>query len=130
VAEPLAAGPPADAVTYQLVIHLPRPCRIAPGRLGEFALAPGWYLYTGSARRNMVARVRRHLRRDKPLRWHIDWLLERTPAEVAAVRYSADTECAVNARGGGTIPVPGFGASDCRAACGSHLRYLGAAGGV
>ena len=118
---------PPEAVTYQLVITLAAPCRIAPGRLGVYELAPGRYVYTGSARRHMRARVRRHLRRDKALRWHIDWLLSRSEAQVTAVELSADGECAVNARTAGQIPIPGFGASDCRAACGSHLRYLGTA---
>lgn len=119
---------PADAVTYQLVIELERPCRLAPGRLGEHELAAGRYLYTGSARRHMRARIRRHLRRTKALHWHIDWLLACPQARVVAVRFSAESECLVNARSGGRIPIPGFGAADCRAGCGSHLRHVEGAG--
>ena len=33
-------------------------------------------------------------------------------------------ECAVNQRVSGAIQVPGFGASDCRAACVSHLKRV------
>lgn len=116
-----------EATTYQLYIHLRRRVRIEPGRLGAHVLPAGWYVYTGSARRNLAARVRRHLRRDKPRHWHIDWLLTHSAARVVHVRLHCAGECRVNAGTGGSIPVPGFGASDCRAHCGSHLRYLGGA---
>lgn len=117
---------PADAITYQLVIELRRRCRISPGRLGAHELAAGRYVYTGSARRHMRARLQRHLRRDKPLRWHIDWLLTRPQAEVVAIHVDARPECEVNRATGGAVPIAGFGASDCRARCGSHLRYMAA----
>lgn len=86
---------------------------------------PGWYVYTGSAKRHLEARVRRHLRREKTRRWHIDWLLGRREARVVHVRLSTLGECELNAATGGQILIPGFGASDCRAGCASHLRYLG-----
>jgi len=116
-----------EAPTYQLYIYLRRRVRIEPGRLGACVLPAGWYVYTGSARRNLAARVRRHLRRDKPRRWHIDWLLTRPEARVLHVRLRRAAECRVNAVVCGSIPVAGFGASDCRAGCGSHLVYLGRA---
>lgn len=115
----------SGAVTYQLFIHLRRACRIAPGRLGEHRLPPGWYVYTGSARRALAARVRRHLSSGHPRRWHIDWLLERPEARVAWVAVHGAGECRVNRAVGGAVPVRRFGASDCRSGCGSHLRYLG-----
>ncbi len=115
----------ANEVTYQLYIRLSRACRIQAGRLPPRRLPAGWYVYTGSARRNLAARVERHLRRDKPRRWHIDWLLTRREARVIHVVLSRAAECPLNAETGGEVLIPGFGASDCRAACGSHLRYLG-----
>lgn len=121
-AQPAAA---TDAVTYRLFIRLRRACRIAPGCLGRHRLPAGWYVYTGSARRNLPARVRRHLAGAGARRWHIDWLLARAEASVRWVELHAAPECRVNAATGGSVPVPGFGASDCRAGCGSHLRYLG-----
>lgn len=115
----------ASETTYQLYIHLRRPCRIQAGCLPAQRIPAGWYIYTGSARRNLRARVERHLRRDKPRRWHIDWLLTRAEARVVHVRLSATPECTANAAIGGQVLIAGFGASDCHAACGSHLRYLG-----
>jgi Uri superfamily endonuclease len=38
-------------------------------------------------------------------------------------RFSQD-ECVVNQKVAGTIVVPGFGASDCRRHCGSHLKRI------
>ena len=116
----------AEAITYQLGIKLDRPLRIQIGRLGEFLFPAGRYRYTGSAKRHIEARIARHLRQEKTLRWHIDWLLAAPQASVVSVRRFADAECLINQQGRGRVLVPGFGASDCRNGCGSHLRYLGA----
>lgn len=114
-----------SATVYQLDIVLAADARIAVGRLGEFLFPAGRYVYTGSARRNLDARVRRHLSRDKKLRWHIDYLLAAEQAEVVGVRLFEDGECAVNRVTEGVVVAPGFGASDCRSSCGSHLKYCG-----
>jgi Uri superfamily endonuclease len=111
--------------SYQLHIELARRARIEVGRLGRFTLEAGRYVYTGSARRGLEARIRRHLSANKKPHWHIDYLLAHPAAQVVAVRRSRTGECRLNQRAGGSVPVHGFGASDCRAGCGSHLRYLG-----
>lgn len=113
------------ATVYQLDIVLTADRMIAVGRLGEFLFPAGRYVYTGSARRNLDARVRRHLSRDKKQRWHVDYLLMAELAEVVGVRLFEDGECAVNQATEGVVVAPGFGASDCRSGCGSHLKYRG-----
>ena len=125
-------------ISYQLHIALKHSQKIGIGRLGEFLFPAGAYIYTGSARRNLLARVRRHLSSQnissqdamlqskpaqKKLRWHIDYFLE--VARVTAVELYAEPECVCHQQVKGEILVPGFGASDCRAQCGSHLKYLG-----
>ena len=120
-----ARGTRGSLCSYQLTIRVGRTVRVGIGRLGEFDFPVGWYRYTGSARRNLEARIARHLRKDKALRWHIDWLLAAPGVEVVGVRRSALAECSLNRHAGGRVLVAGFGASDCRAGCGSHLRYLG-----
>ena len=113
-------------ITYQLVIDVIQPLTCVVGRLGEFAFPAGRYVYTGSARHAFEARVVRHCTRgDKRLRWHIDYLLEAPGVSVVEVVRSRRGECALNKKTGGTVPVPHFGASDCRAGCGAHLKYLG-----
>ena len=113
-------------ISYQLGIEVERPVRISVGRLGRFLFPAGRYVYTGSAKRNFEARIARHLRKEKTLRWHIDWLLAARGVTVATVKRSSEGECVLNQKLAGTVVVPGFGASDCRSGCGSHLRFLGA----
>lgn len=111
--------------TYQLLIHLNQPVRLQIGRLGEFDFPAGDYVYTGSAKRNFEARIARHMRYDKTLRWHIDYLLDAMEARVTSVVRAERDECEMNQAHPGVVLVPGFGASDCRNGCGSHLKYLG-----
>ena len=132
--------PPAPAVTepttlpptglYQLWIELARPISLRVGRLARFRFQAGWYVYTGSAKRNLPARVARHRRRSKTLRWHIDYLLASPHAHIRRVLtrpWRAGGECrwhrATARTRGATIPAPGFGSSDCR--CPAHLVFIG-----
>ncbi len=111
-------------VSYQLLIEVSRPLQLAVGRLGVVRLPAGRYLYTGSARRGLEARIARHLRPAKTCRWHIDWLTTAPGVRVREHRRSARPECELNQRTPGTVPIPGFGASDCRAGCGAHLKRM------
>ncbi|MFO1402296.1 MAG: GIY-YIG nuclease family protein [Steroidobacteraceae bacterium] len=113
------------ATSYQLLIEVAAPLRVCVGRLGTFDWPAGRYVYTGSARRQLEARLARHQRPDKRLRWHIDYLLQAPGVRIARIRRSGREECSWNQATPGTIPVRGFGASDCRAGCGSHLKYQG-----
>ena len=119
------ANPEGGAArTYQLLIEVAAPVRVAVGRFGEFTFSAGLYCYTGSAVRNFEARIRRHLSPVKKMRWHIDYLLGAPGVRIREVGRFCDDECLVNQRTAGEIPVPGFGASDCRAGCGSHLKRV------
>ena len=110
--------------TYQLVIHVGRRLEIAIGRLGTFVFPEGTYVYTGSAKRNFAARIARHLRQEKTLHWHIDHLLTTPGVSIVEVRHAQVDECVLNQATPGDIVAPGFGASDCRNRCGSHLKRL------
>jgi Uri superfamily endonuclease len=114
----------APEISYQLEIEIGKPIQIQVGRLGRFMFPAGRYVYTGSAKRNLEARIERHLRQEKRLHWHIDWLLAEPGVNVVAVRRSREDECVLNQRVAGTIVASGFGSSDCHESCGSHLRYL------
>ncbi|HEY6898152.1 MAG TPA: GIY-YIG nuclease family protein [Rhodocyclaceae bacterium] len=111
-------------ITYQLLIELRQPLRLQIGRLGLCDFAAGRYIYTGSARRNFEARVARHLSPTKRLHWHIDYLLTAPGVAVVDVRRYVEDECAINRATPGSVPIPGFGASDCRAGCGGHLKRM------
>ncbi len=108
-----------------MLIEVAAPVRVAVGRFGIFDFPAGLYCYTGSARRNFEARIRRHLSAEKALRWHIDYLLAASGVHIVEVRRFGEAECAVSRETAGAVVAPGFGASDCRAGCGSHLKRLG-----
>jgi sugar fermentation stimulation protein A len=110
--------------TYIVVFNLPRPARIQVGCLGSFRFAAGVYFYVGSAQRHLAARLERHARKDKPLRWHIDYLsIKADMLGAMIVPGPRERECASAAalRREYALAIPGFGASDCR--CGGHLFY-------
>jgi sugar fermentation stimulation protein A len=113
-----------DRGVYVAVFHLPRPRRITVGRLGTFAFPPGFYFYAGSAQRGLSARLARHARRRKPLRWHIDYLSTKARMLGAVVVNGPkhmECELAGELAKRCTRPVAGFGSSDCR--CGGHLFH-------
>ena len=112
-------------ITYQLMMVLGRSTWLRIGALGRFRFPAGRYIYTGSARRAMEARIRRHLSVRKTRHWHIDYLLAHPAVQIDQVKRSRMAECRKNQLTTGEIVVPGFGASDCRRGCGSHLKYLG-----
>ena len=118
------AWPAAPAGVYCLVLWLPRACSLRFSLKGAGRFDRGWYVYTGSAKRNLLPRLLRHLRRRKKLHWHIDHL-----RAVASLRriwvwpWTAGAECRMSTMvrhmPDATCPVTGFGASDCR--CVTHL---------
>ena len=67
---------PPDPGAYLLLIELAAPLALGIPRFGAAILPPGRYAYGGSAYGpgGLRARIGRHLRRDKPLRWHVDRL--------------------------------------------------------
>jgi len=117
-----ATGLPAGTGAYVLLIRLSDrlPLTLA-GRSGV-TLAPGNYLYCGSAHGpgGIKARVGRHMRPDKAIRWHVDQLTTGGTVAGAWVFPNGD-ECGLVAMlADMPVPVPGFGSTDC-GTCPSHL---------
>jgi sugar fermentation stimulation protein A len=117
----------ADAGHYLLVICLAAGRAIRTGALGRLDYRAGWYIYVGRAKRNLRQRIARHLRRRKPLRWHIDYLLRHGKVEqVLVLPLEGREECSIAAALvrdlGGRIEHRRFGSSDC--GCPGHLVYL------
>ena len=114
--------------TYALIMSASRERRVDIGKLGQLMVRPGFYVYVGSAfgPGGLRARVLRHCRKKKRRHWHIDYLGAVTRIEeVWYTCEEARRECrwaAVLARmRGASVPMMGFGASDCR--CASHLYF-------
>jgi len=112
---------------YCLTIKLVKKHTIQVGCLGNFGFPRGFYVYVGSAQNNLKYRIERHLRRDKKMHWHIDYLLHY--GQVSCVHtYAAEknAECMLSQKIGNiknaVIPVSGFGSSDC--SCASHLYFF------
>jgi sugar fermentation stimulation protein A len=98
--------------------------RIQIGQLGRFSFRQGTYFYTGSAQRNLSARLDRHSRKKKVLQWHIDYLSVKAEMLGAiTIAGPRELECKLARKLSRIfeLVVPGFGASDCR--CGGHLFY-------
>jgi sugar fermentation stimulation protein A len=109
---------------YIAVFHLAQDRRIQVGKLGRFLFPAGTWLYVGSAQRGLEARLARHSRRKKTLRWHIDYLSAKAEMIGAiTIPGKKQLECRVAAALARVCerPVPGFGASDC--SCDGHLFY-------
>lgn len=129
---------PAEPGSYALQLQLDQALSLQVGRLGPARLPPGTFIYLGSAwgPGGLRARLNRHIQGRGPLRWHIDTLRRQVRVTgVVTLSYGADQpaaigpqarlECswsqALGALDGAFYPVPGFGASDCRAGCPAHL---------
>lgn len=124
--------PPFDEGFYQLHLKLSHPVSVVIGALGVHTVPAGHYIYTGSARRGLRARLARHQSRNKALRWHIDYFLRPSTcsrhrsARITAINVfeiGETNECTLARESlllpGSQIVVRGFGSSDCR--CPSHL---------
>ena len=73
---------------------------------------------------NIDKRIARHLSKDKNLHWHIDYLLANEQTNIIKVTKSELRECDLNTDVKGKIIVEGFGNSDCKENCKSHLKFL------
>ncbi len=112
----------ADSGSYVLILRLSHDETIEVGKLGSLHFRRGYYLYVGSAKKNLTRRINRHLRKRKNFHWHIDYLRDRADyAQALAIRSSDTLECAL-AKAIEKIAhwkTPAFGSSDC--GCDTHL---------
>lgn len=115
-----------DSGCYQLKVKIKQNISLKIGALGICNFPKGDYVYTGSAMKNLSQRIARHQRKEKKLRWHIDYLLSHSEVElveVAVFPSEIKEECFYNQKlinKKAEVPVKGFGSSDCKK-CPSHL---------
>jgi len=108
-----------DSGIYFLLIRLKNPIEIS--LMGKTAKFPrGFYVYTGSAQKNLTHRIERHRRKNKKLHWHIDFLLEKADVIDVKIIYGAsrydETIFAEKwAALSDFIPMKKFGATDSKA---------------
>ena len=108
---------------YLLILKLPEEKTILIGKRGKICFKKGFYLYIGSAQRGLWTRINRHLRKNKTLYWHIDYLLkEAYIKEILWAPLKKDMECKIaTSLSNDLIFIDHFGSSDCK--CRSHLFY-------
>lgn len=120
--------------TYILLVDVHNQVQVTVGSLRKQAFCQGLYAYTGSAlglySTSLSRRLLRHRRGDKKKHWHIDYLLSHPKVAIVgivAILTEQKLECKVNrfikSEMMDSIPVLGFGSSDCRD-CESHLLLL------
>jgi len=121
---------------YTLLMFVPCQKKIKIGRMGIQVFPGGYYAYTGSAlgggSTSLEQRISRHLRKNKKMRWHIDFFSGDEDVRIISAliaQTDRSMECEINQhlreKSRSAIPIPRFGSSDCRRRCGSHLLYLG-----
>ncbi|MBN2497350.1 MAG: GIY-YIG nuclease family protein [Deltaproteobacteria bacterium] len=125
--------------TYALLLRIPKACRLRVGSLGLLRFASGLWVYVGSAlgrgSTSLGHRLCRHFSRSGRRHWHIDYLLASAALPINAVwlESPARLECALaealRERPDFQPGPAGFGATDCRGHCQTHLlRYVGPGG--
>ena len=110
-----------------MVIKIFEDLKIRVGRLGEVSFKEGDYIYIGSAKGCLEARLRRHLRKDKKIYWHIDYLIKSKKTKILQIWIidkkmecqTAEVFCQDPTT---EIIKKGFGSSDCK--CLSHFFYI------
>lgn len=111
---------------YAIYLEVPETVSLQIGKLGMFEFPKGTYIYVGSAKRTIKNRILRHIKKEKPLRWHFDYL--RPYGEITSIETFNDQidECSLANRIKKNVQaieiVKGFGSSDCK--CKSHLLFL------
>jgi Uri superfamily endonuclease len=108
--------------TYILLIEIEDDIDTRVGKLGNIFFKKGFYVYIGSGLSGLEQRVNRHLRNDKKIHWHIDYLLRSAKVDSVYYKESNEKEECKFARPFSKLKVvDNFGSSDCK--CKSHLFF-------
>ena len=116
--------------TYALFLDLEEELLTEVGALGLCTFPGGVHVYAGSAKNGLRARLARHVRREKPVHWHVDRLTTAAGCRVlGAVVFTSPVleECHIVGSLGGVenaeVRPLRFGASDH--GCRGHLVWMG-----
>ncbi|MCG8401132.1 MAG: GIY-YIG nuclease family protein [Firmicutes bacterium] len=127
--ELLTTTPENEHGTYVLILQAKKSVSLQIGKLGLMTVQPGNYVYIGSAfgPGGVRGRLNHHLTGGTKPHWHIDYL--RQAADVIQVwyvycstRYEHKWAEIFGSYPGASVPMPGFGSSDCK--CSTHLFFF------
>lgn len=111
-----------NAGDYLVILQVERDMDLSIGRKGTMHFPKGYYVYVGSAKKNLDQRIAHHRHVRKKMHWHMDYLRKETQwVGVIPIRTKADLEHSI-AQAVAAIAdwsIPGFGCTDCD--CQSHL---------
>jgi len=114
--------------TYLLLFECNNKVELSIGKLGMMVTEPGYYLYVGSAfgPGGIQARIRHHQQIASRPHWHIDYLHTATELVdtwcVHGLRREHEWAHGLMQSETATVPLKGFGSSDCN--CATHLFYF------
>lgn len=125
--------------TYTLVMVSEKPANVRIGKVGQAQIGNNLCLYTGSALghggTSLEKRVSRHYKKDKPTRWHVDYLTVRpeiTIKKVICLTSPKRFECQINQLIISELDAKPIllhaGSTDCK--CAGHLVALRNAGNL
>jgi len=109
--------------SYILEIKLREDIKLLIGKLGLVGFRRGFYFYVGSAKKNLLSRIGRHLKKDKKRFWHIDYFLSSDKVSIRNIWASSKKECVLSCAflKRNFSYIEDFGSSDCK--CRSHLFF-------
>lgn len=116
--------------SYVLIVKVKRDLNLRIGKLGKLKFKKGFYCYVGSALGKNVSlenRLKRHFKKRKKLKWHIDYLLSNSSISLESALIfpsKRKIECKlsriIEKQADSTIK--NFGSSDCK--CKGHLYWF------
>jgi Uri superfamily endonuclease len=117
-----------DPGVYAIIIYIKDNINLTLAKNIHY-FSPGYYVYLGSAKQygGIKTRVNRHLKRNKKLKWHIDYLTSNPLVKIDAIIYAKTKifkECTfvkILKKNYFEIASKNFGSSDCKEKCGAHL---------
>lgn len=111
-----------NAGDYMIVLQMEEDSTITVGSLGDIRFPKGYYVYVGSARKNLDQRIAHHKALRKRRHWHMDYLRNAcrfTGAIPIRTKEDLEHKLAEALSGIADWTIPGFGCTDC--SCKSHL---------
>lgn len=111
-----------NAGDYMIVLQMEEDSTITVGSLGDIRFPKGYYVYVGSARKNLDQRIAHHKALRKRRHWHMDYLRNAcrfTGAIPIRTKEDLEHKLAETLSGIADWTIPGFGCTDC--SCKSHL---------
>ena len=117
-----------DSGAYAILFSLLSDCQTYIPKYGHVIFKKGFYVYSGSAKKNLIHRVTRHSKKDKKVKWHIDYFSVLDLVQTLKIfLFSDKSECEINSffyANGGKEIIKKFGSTDCKKKCPSHFLYF------